>query len=87
MDRVGLAGVGGELPLRQGDDRDAVTLGQVGDVAATGAAPPLGDEDAGDVVRPLAQSLADGVEAVDERGYTSMIWASLAARVLLISPM
>lgn len=64
-----------------------MALGEVRDVAASGAAPALRDEDAGDVVRPVAQRLADGMEAVDERGYTSMIWASLAANDLLMSPM
>jgi hypothetical protein len=64
-----------------------MTPGEVRDVAPPRAAPTLRDEDAGDVVRPVAQRLADGMEAVDERGYTSMIWASLAASVLLTSPM
>jgi hypothetical protein len=64
-----------------------MALGEVRDVASPQAAAALRDEDAGDVVRPVAQRLADGMEAVDERGYTSMIWASLAANDLLMSPM
>jgi hypothetical protein len=45
-----------------------MTPGEVRDVAPPRAAPALRDEDAGDVVRPVAQRLADGMEAVDVRG-------------------